>query len=519
MVRIQPFPPGQQPNGSSPNGSNGHNGHSQPGDAVLSTTPSRQLETFDKPVILRQSPRWSRAVVWSIVGVTTATIAWACLAKFEQAVPAQGKLEPQATVQPVQAPVGGVVQQVHVEEGQAVEQGDLLVSLDPKTSQAQLASLQAIQSKLLEENAFYRSQLADQSGVAAPAEISPSLLQLTSNRSALVAENALYRAQLAGDTTGSSLTPAQRERLQAANADLSSRLSIARLEVEQLKRQLTQAQTQLANARQDLALNQDILVRVRSLQSQGGIGEIPLLQQEQEVKNKQTEVNRLVEEEQRLIVAIAQAEEKFRNTQTTSQDELQSRIAANDNQIATIDSQLTKTILENEKRLQEVESQITELQQTLVYQELRSPINGTVFNLKANQPGFVTNSTEPIMEIVPDDALVARVFITNRDIGFVEEGMRVDVRIDSFPYSEFGDVKGTLTHIGSDALPPDQINPEYRFPADVTLDQQFIPINGQPVQLQSGMSLNANIKTRPQRVIMIFADLFTRKIDSLKTGR
>jgi len=95
----------------------------------------------------------------------------------------------------------------------------------------------------------------------------------------------------------------------------------------------------------------------------------------------------------------------------------------------------------------------------------------------------------------------------------------VDVRIDSFPYSEFGDVKGTLTHIGSDALPPDQINPEYRFPADITLDQQFIPINGQPIQLQSGMSLNANIKTRPQRVIMIFADLFTRKIDSLKTGR
>ncbi len=516
MVRIQAFPPGQQPNGSSPNGANG-NSHN--GDAVLSTTPSRQLETFDKPVILRQSPRWSRAVVWSIVGVTTATVAWSCLAKFEQAIPAQGKLEPQAMVQPVQAPVGGVVQEVHVKEGQAVKRGDLLVSLDPKTSEAQLASLQAIRAKLEEENAFYRSQLADQAGVVVPAEISPSLMQLTSNRSALVAENALYRAQLAGDTTGSNLSPAQRERLEAANADLNSRLSIARLEVEQLKRQLTQVQAQLANARQDLTLNQSILVRVQSLEAQGGIGKIPLLQQEQEVKNKQTEVNRLVEEEQRLIVAIAQAEEKFRNTQTTSQDDLQRRIAANDNQIATIDSQLTKTILENDKRLQEVESQITELQQTLVYQELRAPINGTVFNLKANQPGFVTNSTEPIMEIVPDDALVARVFITNRDIGFVEEGMQVDVRIDSFPYSEFGDVKGTLTQIGSDALPPDQINPQYRFPADITLDQQFIPINGQPIQLQSGMSLNANIKTRPKRVIMIFADLFTRKIDSLKTGR
>jgi HlyD family secretion protein len=158
------------------------------------------------------------------------------------------------------------------------------------------------------------------------------------------------------------------------------------------------------------------------------------------------------------------------------------------------------------------------LQQTLQYQELKAPVSGTVFNLKANQPGYVANSNQPILEIVPSDALVARVFITNRDIGFVEEGMAVDVRIDSFPYSEFGDVKGTLTHIGSDALPPDQINPQYRFPADVTLDNQTIVIEGKPVQLQSGMSLSANIKTRPKRVIMIFIDLFNRKLDSLKTG-
>jgi hemolysin D len=517
MVRIQAFTPGQggQSNGSTPNGARPQGD----GDAVLSTQPSRQIEQFDKPVILRQSPRWSRAVVWSILGVTTFTIAWSFFAKFEQAVPAQGKLEPQGMVQPVQAPVGGVVQQVYVQEGQAVEAGDRLVSLDPNTTQAQLASLESIRTKLLDENAFYRSQLADQIEVSAPVDIAPGLVQLTSNRAVLVAENALYRAQLAGDATGSSLPSAQRDRLQAANAELNSRLSIASLEVDQLRRQLTQTQSQLANARQDLRLNQDILVRVAPLAEKGAIGQIPYLQQEQEVSNRQTEVNRLLEEEQRLELAIIQAQEKFRNTQMASQDDLQKRIAANDNQIANIDSQLTKTILENDKRLQEVDSQLAQLQQTLLYQELRAPVSGTVFNLKANQPGYVTSSTEPIMEIVPADALVARVFITNRDIGFVHEGMNVDVRIDSFPYSEFGDVKGTLTHIGSDALPPDQINPQYRFPADVTLEEQSIIINGQPMQLQSGMSLSANIKTRPKRVIMIFADLFTRKMDSLKTGR
>jgi hemolysin D len=106
MVRINSAPS----NGASNNGDGNGNG-------VISTQPSRQKTDFDKPVILRQSPHWSRAVVWGIVGVTVASIGWACLAKFEEAVPAQGKLEPQGVVQPVQAPVGGVIEEVHVEEG------------------------------------------------------------------------------------------------------------------------------------------------------------------------------------------------------------------------------------------------------------------------------------------------------------------------------------------------------------------------------------------------------------------
>ncbi len=492
-----------------------------PGDlnGVISSTPSRKQTQFDKPVILRQSPHWSRAVIWGIVGVTVASVGWACLAKFEEAVPAQGKLEPRGVVQPVRAPVGGVIDEVFVAEGESVDAGDTLVTFDPQATRAQVAALDAIRQNLMNENAYYRAQMADQTEVAAPDEIASGITQLTSNRAALVAENNLYRAQLAGDLTGATLPSDQRQRLRTATEEIDSRLSIAQLEVDQLERQLVQNRVQLDNARDALRVNQDILDRIKPLADRGAIGEIPYLQQEQEVKNRQTDVNRLVEEEQRLELAIVQAQEQFRNTAVASQEELQDRIAANETQIAQIDSQLTKTSLENEKRLQELEGRAAELRQVLQYQELKAPVSGAVFNLQANLPGYVANTTEPIMDIVPTDSLVARVFITNRDIGFVREGMVVDVRIDSFPYSEFGDVEGTLTHIGSDALPPDEANPYYRFPAEITLEDQFITINGEPIQLQSGMSLSANIKTRPRRVIMIFADLFVRKFDSLKTGR
>ena len=123
---------------------------------------------------------------------------------------------------------------------------------------------------------------------------------------------------------------------------------------------------------------------------------------------------------------------------------------------------------------------------------------------------------------MPNDTLVARVFITNKDIGFVtqqfynkDEPLTVDVRIDSFPFSEFGDVEGVVTHIGSDALPPDEVNPYYRFPAEIEMESQAL---GEALPLQSGMSVTANIKLRKRRVIAILSDLFVRKIDSLRSG-
>jgi HlyD family secretion protein len=120
---------------------------------------------------------------------------------------------------------------------------------------------------------------------------------------------------------------------------------------------------------------------------------------------------------------------------------------------------------------------------------------------------------------VPDDGLVAKVYLTNKDIGFVKEGMPVDVRIDSFPFSEFGDVKGELVWIGSDALPPEQMRQFYSFPAKVRLQKQSLAVKGRPVQLQSGMSVTTNIRVRDRTVMSIFTDLFSEKTDSLKTVR
>ena len=243
------------------------------------------------------------------------------------------------------------------------------------------------------------------------------------------------------------------------------------------------------------------------------------MRQMQEVMRGQAEVERLQQEIQRLKLAIAQAEERYANALATTRTDLLTRISQNRQRISEIDSQLNKVIVENEKRIAEINSQLEQAKLNLQYQELRAPYDGMVFDLQAKGPGFVASTSEPILKIVPTDALVAEVYITNQDIGFVREGMPVDVRIDSFPFSEFGDIKGRVVTIGDDALPPDQIHPYARFPARIELDSQTLRVENTEIPLQSGMSVSANIITRDRTVLSIFTDLFSRRIESLKNVR
>ncbi|MGF1481761.1 MAG: HlyD family efflux transporter periplasmic adaptor subunit [Cyanophyceae cyanobacterium] len=541
------------------------------------SAPKAPSRPFDQGVVLKQSPKWSRAVVYTIMGVATFGVAWASFAKIEQAVPAQGQLKPQETVKEVQAPVNGVVKEVFVEEGERVEEGALLATLDPTASKAELESLKSVRNSLEQENQFYQV-LMEQSldpfeieEALVKLEVPPQIVALARNRATLVAENQLYRAQV-GSIPGSNLSPEQRARLRAATAEMNSRASAARLEVAQLQRQLNQNRAELADARAQLLTAQQVLSQIgqrneqsvdqaeRSLEierqilsdispliEEGAIAKIQLDRQRQEVSDRyaalveqqsngrieydqqqqqvqtiRAQIDQLAEESQRLQLDIAQAKEELVNTSSGSERDVLDRIAENTKRIAEIDSQLTKLMLDNQNRLAELDSQISRTNLTLQYQELRAPVSGTVFDLQAT-PGFVPNPSqaEALLKIVPEDHLVAEVYVTNQDIGFVREGQNADVRIDSFPFSEFGDIDGTITSVGSDALPPDEIDRFYRFPVKVNLEQQVLETRGErEIPLQSGMSVSVNIKVREKRTVLsLFTELFSDKVESLKQVR
>ena len=254
-----------------------------------------------------------------------------------------------------------------------------------------------------------------------------------------------------------------------------------RLKEVELARYLNLNDTEQTVTRQSLVLETEIMQRLEGLKAVGASAELQYLQQRNKVREVDGELAKLKVDRLRQIAIIEQALEQIKG------------------------------------ELADLGSKLTELQVNIRYQDVRSPVDGVVFDLKPTGPGFVAQGSEPVMKIVPFSALQAKVEIESSDIGFVRVGRSADISIDSFPATDFGVLLGTVKGIGSDALPPDERNQTYRFPATIALDtQQLMLKSGKSLPLQVGMSLTANIKLRKVTYLQLLLGEFKDKTDSLK---
>jgi hemolysin D len=255
-------------------------------------------------------------------------------------------------------------------------------------------------------------------------------------------------------------------------------LKLKRLE---LTRYLSLNDTEQQVLRRNLGLEGQILDRLESLKSSGAAAELQVLQQNNKVREIEGELEKVRVDRHRQTAILQQ-------------------------QIQQLNGELA-----------DLRSRLTELSVSIRYQDVRSPVDGLVFDLKPKGSGFVAQTSEPVMQIVPFSDLQAKVEIASSDIGFVRVGKPVDISIDSFPATDFGVLEGTLKSVGSDALPPDERNQAYRFPAIVSLDsQQFKLRGGQILPLQVGMSLTANIKLRKVTYLQLLLGGFKDKTDALR---
>lgn len=578
--------------------------------------PRRSESAFEQPVILERPAAWAQVLVWLIIGITVTGVIWSMVAQLEQAVPALGKLEPEDAPKDVRAPIGGVVREVLVEEGERVKQGDILLTFDPTASEADVESLKKLQEELLRENNFYSAAVNGGRLTGGGSELE----SLTRERNSLLADNEVFQALidefdlkapgnqnfnstqqtlwLAHRREYLSIEETERSQVQNLEEKLSQTrglLAAARIQKATTEQKLPRAQQQVAVAREQLpkamgqvetaqrqldtlrqqkskneevlALNQQILNQVSPLVDEGALSLLQQQRQQQEVlsrqadvlsgesqlltsqndiearrrevlnaqsqieaaerevlniqdeiNTRQAEINRLASEAEQVQGQIEITQKDADSKKVSWLRDKRDKIQSNKQRIAQIDSEIGQKKQENQKQIAQLNGQLTKAQQQLQYQELRAPVAGFVFDLKAS-PGFVAREVDqnPMLKIVPQDKLVASVYINNKDIALVKEGMKVDINIEAFPSMEFGTIEGTLKSIGSDALAPTQERPFYAFPAKVELDRQNFEVNDKKIPIQSGMAVQASIKIGKRTVMDMFLDRMNRKVKTLET--
>ena len=393
---------------------------------------------------VNQGRHWSSAIIWISSSLFGLVLIWAFTAKIDQSVTVSGRLEPSGSVRDVESPSGGVIDQVYVKDGDYVDAGTPLFTVEGKGLASRRKALLDTQSLLQ--------------------------LQASSLKSVLVSD---------GDPSRFGPEPALP---QTNNAELQSQLVTARQQSQQLRSQLQQIASRLASRKVTLSLKQRIVKDLKPLFEEGGMGRNQYLNELNQVQEIQAELAALGEERTRVIGQAA-------------------------TQLNQVDRQLLS-----------LRAELVQLSQTIEYRTIKAPVGGRVFDAQLSQFSVIAPD-QTVLKLVPENRLQASVSISNSDIGFVKVGMPVSVSVDSFPAGEFGYIDGTLASIGSDVLKPSSENPSYRFPARITLRQQEVLSGNQSLNLQSGMSITANIKLRSRPVISILSDLFIKQLDGVKRFR
>ena len=168
-------------------------------------------------------------------------------------------------------------------------------------------------------------------------------------------------------------------------------------------------------------------------------------------------------------------------------------------------------------RIDEVNASINKLEILLSKSLIKSPINGTIFDLDITGNNYETLKGERLLGIMPDSSLEAKVFVLNKDIGFIKKNMEVKLKVDSHPYTQFGYLYGKVEKIGDvpNKSTNDLISSQSKYPVFIELQTQYLEKNNEKYVLRNGQSITASFKVRKKPFISLFSDVFERITDSL----
>ena len=411
----------------------------------------------------RSTRAWGRGIVWALIGLTSFAIIYGFLNKIDISIDARGELVPTKGKRDISPAVNGIVKIVFVKDGEYVVKGKPLFSIMDDSSATILDNLKKIST-------YWLSEL-------------------------------VVSQQILGIKTSGKIPTIAELNLLASKQELLLKSISSKEDIQRSKNEKQQAIADLNGTTSQLETNKNILKRYQTLSSQGAIAELDAMKQEDNVKKLSAQ-----QERQKLEVLNADRKIKqaiIQNSYITALDKKQT---------------FTRYITASQEYLQ-VKNRIADQQYRSSLQLVRAPIDGYVHNLSIAN-GEIATPNKPSLSLISIANMRAKIFIKDSEIGFIKVGMPAEIRIDSFPFTEYGAIKGKITNIGRYSLPPDQATPFTRFPANVELDNNILQTKKKGTyNLRAGMSVSALIIVSKRPVISIVTDKLNIFFDNTRKIR
>jgi hemolysin D len=407
--------------------------------------------------------------------VALAGLGWAVFGKVDIVAVASGKMISRLRTQVVQPFETASITAVLVRSGQHVGAGEALIELDKTTA---LAERDRARNDLAaaELDAMRLTVFLDGATIAPFAEISNATVLDRDRASAqLTAQAAMRASQLAGLAQERAQHVADREAQQQTAAKIELTLPMV---AERATIRTRASEIGYASVIAKLE-SQQLLVEIRA---EGEITRAKIAS---------------------LDAAIAGLDEKIVATG------------------ADIRYQAMGELSKARERARAAEEALAKAARRAELQTLRAPIDGTVQQLHIVSVGAVVTPAQQLLSVVPDnDQVEVEAVLENRDIGFVDVGQRVELKVDAFPFTRYGLLGGRVTSIDRDAeaAPVNaagvhgaervadetdhvEASERLRYTVHIVIEPGRFDVDGRAAALVPGMSVKAEILTGKRRII------------------
>jgi adhesin transport system membrane fusion protein len=382
-------------------------------------------------------------------------IFWAANAPLDEVTRGDGRIIPSQRVQVIQNLEGGIVSEILVREGQIVQRDAVLVRIANTAAEADLQGGRAQSAALRGAIARLEAETAERPDVDFSAD--------------LVAE-------------APEIVAAERRLMRARAEQIEAQIAVLRDQAEQRVGEIREIEARIVSLDRARALAQAELAMIEPLVRGGAASRLDLVRIQQRLNDIQGQLTASELALPRARIALTETQKRVTERQATFRSEASADLNQRRAQLASLS-----------ERLQADRDRVTRT-------EVRSPVRGTIKDMKVTTVGGVIRPGQDILEIVPlEDTLLVEAQLRPADIAFVRPGQPATIKVTAYDFAVYGGLQAELEQISADTIQDER--GERWFRVRLRTGKAHLGAEDKPLPIIPGMTASVEILTGRKTVL------------------